>query len=119
VPVQYRPQCLGDVLGLAEVAHVRPGQFDDSGLEVGGEPLRCFVSPVAGSRDITVAAARCEVVLAGFAVGGGGEPVFGAATPRFAGVMRQPVSACISAVRGRCIVSACQPQTCALSPSPR
>ena len=39
---------------------MRPGQFDDSGLEVGGEPLRCFVSPVAASGDIAVVGARCD-----------------------------------------------------------
>jgi hypothetical protein len=37
-PAQYRRQFFGEVLGLAEVAHVRAGQFDYCGLEVGGEP---------------------------------------------------------------------------------
>jgi hypothetical protein len=56
--VQYRAQGSSEVPGLAEVAHVRAGQLDDSGSKMGGEPLRCFVSPVAGSRAVAVAGAR-------------------------------------------------------------
>lgn len=39
---------------------MRAGRFDYSGLEVGGEPLLCLVSPVAGSRAVPVAGARCD-----------------------------------------------------------
>ena len=60
MPIQYRPQSSGEGLGLAEVAQVLPGQVDDRGLEVNGEPLRCLVSPMAGRRAVAVAGARCD-----------------------------------------------------------